>query len=67
MTTKIIILIIALYAVGFLFGIFAGAYYGVRRAWKIFERAIDSSDLTKWQKLNLVKKIREINNASDKK
>lgn len=62
MTTKIIILILALFAVGFLFGFFAGAYYGVRRAWNIFERAIDSSDLTKWQKLDLVKKIREVTN-----
>lgn len=61
MTTAIFIflLLIAVFAGGFCFGVFVGGLLGIRHLWECVETALDSSDLTDLQRIQIAEKIKD--------
>lgn len=60
MTTAILIfLLIVLFVGGFFFGVYVGGLLGIRRLWECVETALDNSDLTNLQRIQIAEKIKD--------
>lgn len=62
MTTAILsFLLIALFVGGFCFGVYVGESLGKLRLWECLETALDNSDLTNLQRIQIAEKIKDAN------
>lgn len=60
MTTAITIFVLIVVLAGaFVFGVYVGGYFGVHRTGEVLEAALDNSDITDLQRLQIVSKMRE--------
>ena len=63
MTTAILIfLLIALFVGGFCFGVYVGGLLGIQRLWECVKTALDNSNLTNLQRIQIAEKIKDANN-----
>ena len=60
MTTAILIfLLVALFFGVFCFGVYVGGLLGIHRVWDCVETALDNSDLTDLQRIQIAEKIKD--------
>ena len=61
MTTAITVFVLIVVLIGaFILGLLVRGHEGVRRTWEVLEAGLESSDLTDMQRLEVVKKMREV-------
>ena len=60
MTTAIIIFVLIMVLIGpFILGVYIGVHFGIHRVWDVLEAALENSNLTDSQRLEIVAKMGE--------